>query len=94
MPNYFYSGQDWEAESELFEAEYDQIMPNLERVMKRVPIFSEVGFMRVINGASPHTPDGNSMLGPAPGPRHAIPGRSRGGSDELALEDLAGRVAR
>ncbi len=59
--------QDWEAESELFEAEFDPIMPNLERVMERVPIFSEAGIMRVVNGASPHTPDGNSMLGPAPG---------------------------
>jgi dimethylglycine dehydrogenase len=62
--------QDWGAESELFEAEYEPIMPNLERVMNRVPIFQEVGLMRVINGASPHTPDGNSMLGPAPGLRN------------------------
>ncbi len=62
--------QDWNAESELFEAEYDAIMPNLERVMERVPIFSEAGIMRVVNGATPHTPDGNSMLGPAPGLRN------------------------
>ncbi len=62
--------QDWDAESELFEAEFDPIMPNLERVMERVPIFSEVGLMRVVNGATPHTPDGNSMVGPAPGLRN------------------------
>ncbi|MFQ5436760.1 MAG: FAD-dependent oxidoreductase, partial [Anaerolineae bacterium] len=54
----------------MFEAEFEPIMPNLERVMERVPIFSEVGLMRVVNGASPHTPDGNSMLGPAPGLRN------------------------
>lgn len=60
-------GQAWEAENELFPADYDVIMPGLERVMERMPIFAEAGIMRVVNGANPRTPDHNPLLGPAPG---------------------------
>jgi dimethylglycine dehydrogenase len=63
-------GQDWDSESELFAADFDPIMPGLERVMERMPIFAEAGIMRVINGANPRTPDGNPLLGPAPGLRN------------------------
>jgi dimethylglycine dehydrogenase len=62
-------GQAWDSESELFEAEFDPIMPWLERVMGRMPIFRDAGIMRVVNGAISHTPDGNPLLGPAPGRR-------------------------
>ncbi len=64
------SEQDWDSESELFPAEYEPIMPGLERVMERMPIFTETGIMRVINGANPRTPDHNPLLGPAPGLRN------------------------
>jgi dimethylglycine dehydrogenase len=67
---WFGSEQDWDSESELFPAEYEPIMPGLERVMERMPIFSEAGIMRVINGANPRTPDHNPLLGPAPGLRN------------------------
>ena len=60
-------GQDWDAENELFPAEYDPIMPWLERVMERMPIFESVGIMKVINGAIAHTIDSNPLLGPAAG---------------------------
>ncbi len=60
-------GQAWEAENELFPADFDTIMPGLERVMERMPIFAEAGIMRVVNGANPRTPDHNPLLGPAPG---------------------------
>jgi dimethylglycine dehydrogenase len=63
-------GQDWDAESELFPQELDPIMPWLERVMDRVPIFAEAGLMRVVNGAIAHTPDDNPLVGPAPGVRN------------------------
>jgi len=63
---WFGSEQDWDAESELFAADYESIMPGLERVMERMPIFAEAGIMRVINGANPRTPDHNPLLGPAP----------------------------
>jgi len=63
-------GQAWDSENELFEAEFDPIMPWLERVMERMPIFRDAGIMRVVNGAISHTPDGNPLLGPAPGRRN------------------------
>lgn len=64
------SGQDWDSVNELFGAEYDPILPGLEQAMERLPLFAEAGFMRVVNGASPRTPDHNPLLGPAPGLRN------------------------
>jgi dimethylglycine dehydrogenase len=63
-------GQAWSAENELFAPEYEPIMPWLERVMERMPIFSEAGIIRVVNGASPRSPDHNPMIGPVPGLRN------------------------
>jgi len=63
-------GPKWEASNELFEAELDPIMPWLERVMERMPIFGDAGIKRVVNGAIPHTADGNPLVGPAPGVRN------------------------
>ena len=60
-------GQKWEAENELFAPDFDRIMPWLERVMERMPIFESVGIMRVIHGAIAHTIDSNPLVGPAPG---------------------------
>ncbi|MEX3011859.1 FAD-dependent oxidoreductase [Hoeflea sp. TYP-13] len=57
----------WEAENELFEADYDRIMPWLENAMGRMPIFAELGVKRVVHGAISHPPDGNPLIGPAPG---------------------------
>jgi len=51
----------WEAENELFEADYDRIMPWLENSM------AELGIKREVHGAISHPPDGNPMIGPAPG---------------------------
>ena len=42
-------------------------MPNLERVMERMPIFAKVGIKKVVNGAISHTPDSNPLVGPAAG---------------------------
>jgi len=64
------SEQDWDSENELFPPEFDPIMPGLERVMERMPIFAEAGIIRVINGANPRTPDHNPLVGPAPGLRN------------------------
>ncbi|MEM1298278.1 MAG: FAD-dependent oxidoreductase [Pseudomonadota bacterium] len=60
----------WEAENELFEADYDRIMPWLENAMDRMPILSELGIKREVHGAISHPPDGNPLLGPAPGLRN------------------------
>ena len=57
----------WEAENELFAADYDRIMPYLENAMGRMPIFAELGIKREVHGAISHPPDGNPLIGPAPG---------------------------
>ena len=57
----------WEAENELFDADYDRIMPWLENAMERMPIFAELGLKREVHGAISHPPDGNPLIGPAPG---------------------------
>ncbi|MGB0506919.1 MAG: FAD-dependent oxidoreductase [Pikeienuella sp.] len=60
----------WEAENELFAADYDRVMPWLENAMGRMPIFSELGITREVHGAISHPPDGNPLIGPAPGVRN------------------------
>ena len=60
----------WEAENELFEADYDRIMPWLENAMERMPILAELGIKREVHGAISHPPDGNPLIGPAPGVRN------------------------
>ena len=57
----------WEAENELFEADYDRVMPWLENAMDRMPVFAELGLKRDVHGAISHPPDGNPLIGPAPG---------------------------
>ena len=55
----------WEAENELFEPDFDRIMPWLENAMERMPIFAELGIKRVVHGAITHPPDGQMLLGPS-----------------------------
>ena len=57
----------WEAENELFEADYERIMPWLENALERMPILAELGIKREVHGAISHPPDGNPLIGPAPG---------------------------
>ncbi len=64
------TSQAWNAEHELFEADYDRTGPHLEGAMELMPIFADKGIKSVIHGAIPHTPDGNPYLGPAPGLRN------------------------
>ncbi|WP_264210379.1 FAD-dependent oxidoreductase [Leisingera thetidis] len=61
---------EWDSENELFEGDIDRIAPWLEQAFERMPIFAEAGIKRIINGAIPHTPDGNPLAGPAPGLRN------------------------
>ncbi len=58
-------GTPWDAESELFEPDYDRIMPWLENAMARMPVFADLGIKRVVHGAITHPPDGNMLLGPS-----------------------------
>ena len=57
----------WEAENELFDPDYDRIMPWLKESLNRMPIFAELGISRAVHGAISHPPDGNPLIGPAPG---------------------------
>ncbi|HRV62938.1 MAG TPA: FAD-binding oxidoreductase, partial [Albidovulum sp.] len=67
-PNTVWEDQcPWEAENELFEPDYDRIMPWLENAMDRMPILAELGITREVHGAISHPPDGNPLIGPAPG---------------------------
>lgn len=58
---------EWESENELFNPDFDNLTPYIERVMQRVPMWEELGLKRVVCGAIPHTPDANPYLGPAAG---------------------------
>ncbi|SHJ11979.1 dimethylglycine dehydrogenase [Shimia gijangensis] len=60
----------WEAENELFDADYDRVMPWLEESLNRMPIFADLGIQREVHGAISHPPDGNPLIGPAPGVRN------------------------
>lgn len=57
----------WDAENELFDADYDRVMPWLEESLNRMPIFADLGITRDVHGAISHPPDGNPLIGPAPG---------------------------
>ena len=56
----------WEAENELFDPDYERVMPWLEESLRRMPIFAELGITREVHGAISHPPDGNPLIGPAP----------------------------
>ncbi len=57
----------WESEHELFAPDYDRVMPWLEAAMDRMQVFAELGIKRDVHGAISHPPDGNPLIGPAPG---------------------------
>jgi len=58
-------GTPWESENELFEPDYDRIMPWLKNALDRMPILVDKGIKSVIHGAISHPPDGNMLLGPS-----------------------------
>lgn len=60
----------WDYENWLFDADYDRVMPYLEESLNRMPIFAELGIQREVHGAISHPPDGNPLIGPAPGVRN------------------------
>lgn len=52
---------------ELLPAELDRLMPELSRVIERIPAFGEAGIKTVNNGPICYTPDGLPLLGPVEG---------------------------
>ena len=63
----FDAGVPWGFDQELLPPELDRLEPFLEKATRRLPLFGRAGIRRVISGAITHTPDGNFLLGPAPG---------------------------
>ncbi len=63
-------GCPWDYENWLFDADYDRVMPYLEESLNRMPVFAGLGITRAIHGAISHPPDGNPLIGPAPGARN------------------------
>ena len=61
------NGTPWEADHHLFPPEYDRVAPWLEAAFERVPVLADAGIVKEIHGAITHPPDGNMLLGPAPG---------------------------
>jgi len=46
----------WDAENELFQPDYDRVMPWLENAMERMPLFADLGIKRDVHGAISHPP--------------------------------------
>ncbi|HUK09590.1 MAG TPA: FAD-dependent oxidoreductase [Stellaceae bacterium] len=55
---------------QLFPDDLDRLAWHIEAAMARVPLLREAGIKKVINGPIPYTPDGNPLIGPAPGLRN------------------------
>lgn len=66
-PCCYVEGPDDDSEYELFQEDLDRLMPHIETAVERVPYFGEAGIKKVYNGAIAYTPDGNPIIGPAPG---------------------------
>lgn len=60
----------WDCENWLFDPDYDRVMPWLEESLNRMPVFADLGITRAVHGAISHPPDGNPLIGPAPGVRN------------------------
>jgi dimethylglycine dehydrogenase len=55
---------------QLFPDDLLRLEPQIEKACARVPLLGSVGIKKVINGPIPYTPDGNPLIGPAPGLRN------------------------
>ncbi|PZO72653.1 MAG: dimethylglycine dehydrogenase [Mesorhizobium amorphae] len=66
-PVCYVDGPSEDSEYELFQEDLERLMPHVETAIARVPAFGEVGIKKIYNGAIAYTPDGNPIIGPAPG---------------------------
>ncbi len=53
--------------TQLFDDDTGRIEKYIEAACERVPILGSVGIKSIINGPIPYAPDGNPLIGPAPG---------------------------
>ncbi|MSO93839.1 MAG: FAD-dependent oxidoreductase [Rhodospirillales bacterium] len=52
---------------QLFPDDLERLAWHLDSATRRVPLLASAGIQKVINGPIPYTPDGNPLIGPAPG---------------------------
>ena len=82
-------GAPWQAENELFAADYDSIGDFLTIAFNKMTILAALGIKRVVRGAITHTPDGGMLVGPSGAPNVWL---SCGSSIGLAWGGGAGKV--
>ena len=63
-------GIDWSFDTELLPPDIDRLATSLEWAAKRLPVLETAGIKRIVSGPITHCPDGNFLLGPAPGLRN------------------------
>jgi len=64
------SGIDWGFDNALLPPDLERLEPHLAEAAKSLPVFETAGIKKVVSGPITHTPDGNFLLGPAPGLRN------------------------
>ena len=60
-------GIDWSFDNALLPPDMERLETHLELTAKSIPVFEIAGIKKVVSGPITHTPDGNFLLGPAPG---------------------------
>ena len=86
-------GTPWNFENELLADNLDRIMDGLEVAYHRYPCLADAGIKRIINGPFTFAPDGNPLVGPAPGLRNywcacaVMAGFSQGGGVGLTVAE-------
>jgi dimethylglycine dehydrogenase len=63
-------GAPWDYGRELIPEDVERISPELSKGLARFPIIEQSGIKRWVNGGITFTPDGNPLVGPAPGVRN------------------------
>ena len=85
----------------LLQPDWEHFQPTMELAMSRVPALAEAGIKELVNGPESFTPDGNFILGPAPGVRGFYVGAgfnafgiaSGGGAGKVLAEWVVGGEA-
>jgi 4-methylaminobutanoate oxidase (formaldehyde-forming) len=88
-------------EFQLLQPDFDHFTPTMELALGRVPALATAGVKQLINGPESFTPDGNFILGEAPGLRNFFVGAgfnafgiaSGGGAGKVLAEWVAGGAA-
>ncbi len=85
----------------LLQPDWDHFQPMMELAMARVPALADAGVRELVNGPESFTPDGNFILGPAPGVQGFYVGAgfnafgiaSGGGAGKMLAEWMVGGEA-